>query len=53
MPFEIKYQVIGRDGRIITRRKCFRTEKAMRAFILRLEAASNFYCILAYSGPQA
>lgn len=52
MPFAIEYQVFGRDDRIITRRKCFRTEKAMRAFILRLEASSNFYRILAYAGPH-
>lgn len=52
MPYELKYQVFGRDDRIVTRRKGFRTEKAMRAFILKLEAASNFYCILAYSGPR-
>ena len=53
MPYELKYQVFGRDDRIITRRKGFRTEKSMRAFIRRLEASSNFCCILAYSGPQS
>lgn len=53
MPFEIKYQVFGRDDRIVTRRKGFRTEKALRAFIRRLEASNNFHCILAFSGVSA
>ena len=53
MPYVLKYQVFGRDDRIITIRNCFRKEKAMRSFILKLEAASNFCCILAYSGPQS
>ena len=50
MPFELKYQIFGRDDRIITKRRGFKTEKAMRAFILRLEASENFYCILAFAG---
>lgn len=53
MPFELAYQVFGRDERIVTRRKSFRTEQALRAFIRRLEARTNFYCILAWSGSRA
>ena len=37
MPFELAYQVFGRDDRIVTRRKRFRTEQALRAFIRRLK----------------
>lgn len=53
MLFEIQYQLFGRDGRIVTRRKSFKAETALHAFIRRLKESENFYRILAYSGLQA
>lgn len=47
MSYEVAYQVFGRDDRVETRRKAFKTEKAMLAFIARIEQSANFYRILA------
>ena len=49
--FELHYEVFGRDGRIVSKRKSFTSDKALRAFIDTLRENGNFYRILAYADP--
>lgn len=45
---ELHYQVFGRDDRVTSKRKEFKSEKSMLAFIAKLEQSANFYRIVAY-----
>lgn len=44
---EIMWQEFNKSDRLVTKRKTFKTEKAMQKFIERLVEKENFYTILA------
>ena len=44
---ETIWQEFGKDGRIVTRRRTFRTFELMQKFIYKLIEKDNFYKILA------
>jgi len=46
MTFEISYQEITKTGKIVTKRKAFKTESAMDKFIDKLTEKDSFYQIL-------
>jgi hypothetical protein len=50
--YEVFYQVFGRRDRIETRRKGFRSEPAMTAFVAKLTESGKLYRICAYSYPD-
>lgn len=50
--YAVQYQVFDRDGRISTKTKEFKTEKALQNWIAKQEDNPNFYGILATSYPD-
>jgi hypothetical protein len=48
MEYGIRWQEFGKNDRVVTKEKIFKTEKAMSAFIEKLEQKDNFYRIDAY-----
>ena len=44
---EIVWQEFNKSGRIVTKRKSFKTEEAMQKFIEKVIEKDNFYTILA------
>ena len=44
---EIVWQEFNKSDRIVTKRKSFKTEEAMRKFIEKVTEKDNFYTILA------
>lgn len=44
---EIMWQEFGKNDRIVTKRKTFKTDEAMQKFISKLVEKDNFYTILA------
>ena len=45
---ELAWQEYNKSGRIVTKRKTFKTDAAMERFIEKLVDKDNFYQILAY-----
>jgi hypothetical protein len=50
MPYAVNYQMFGRDNRVVTKVKEFKSEKAMLSFLTKLEARNDFYRVVAYAG---
>ena len=48
--FEVAYEVIGRNGQLLCKRRSFKTEKARERFVARLVKSDNFYRIIADAG---
>ena len=46
MKHEITWQEFSKSGQIVTKRKEFKTEKAMQKFIEKLYLKDNFYMML-------
>ena len=44
---EISWQEFNKSDRVVTKRKSFKTEEAMKKFIEKLVEKDNFYTILA------
>lgn len=44
--YEVAWQEINKQDRIVTKRKEFKTAEAMQRFIEKLFEKDNFYCIL-------
>lgn len=44
---EVVWQEIGKNDRIVTKRKAFKTEAAMEKFIEKLSEKDSFLCVLA------
>ena len=47
--YAVAWQEFDRNDRIVTKRKEFKTEKQLKAFVEKLEQKNNFYQILAFS----
>lgn len=45
--FEVAWQEFNKSGRLVTKRKSFKTAEAMEKFIEKLFEKDNFYNILA------
>lgn len=46
--YEVAWHEFTKSGSIVTKRKEFKTEKALQNFVARLEEKDNFYRILGY-----
>lgn len=49
----LRWTEFGRDDRIVTKEKLFKTEEARLKYISKLEEKDNFYEILAYSDSNS
>ena len=46
---EVAYQVINRRDQVESKRKVFKTEKAMRTYLAKLEEKGTLYRVLGYA----
>lgn len=46
--FEVAWQEIGRNDRVVTKRRTFKTEAALERFVSKLEQKDSFLRIIAY-----
>lgn len=46
--YEVCWQEFDRNGRIVTKRKAFKSERAFNRFVDKLFAKENFFKVLAY-----
>jgi hypothetical protein len=45
----VRWQEFGRDDRLVSKERTFKTEKAMQAFMAKQEQKDNFYQWVAWS----
>lgn len=46
--YEVAWQEIGRNDRVTTKRRAFKTQEALDRFVEKVTEKDNFYRILAY-----
>ena len=49
--WEIAWQEWSGSGRLVSKRRAFKTEAALDRFLVKLEEKDSFHCIIGYRNP--